>query len=414
MDGRICLVEQCTRSTEKALCRYHEWTAKSRLRAWLAGEEQFDPLTTHDLDISGWWVASQARMRKLETIWNGDQWRRSNRTAYREINEIRLYAAAQLVEPLVSQWRSQHDHRAWRVPPDGWLATTMVDQYPFMQLEKISITPRDDGDLFPVLSFENWVDSVARKKQEVKSPTPRPFAPVTQRRLVNAEAMKTLEQQEIANASVIERHKSVIHAYKHHERPSAIQDVFDDPEARLDIEDGLVVYHQEMRPYVGTSEFSRLGLWDQWALWSFEQHQSLQVGDVVRYEHVRSATTKIWWFGTLGGEPRWLNKEVEENGLRLELAPKRGLFLSERSKPVVDSHLMGENEVILPGDTWWKVVGIGDVVQANSRDGGYGSHERLRGIQMVEVDPESVDQASKVKLLTATSDGLGTATFPTP
>lgn len=205
----------------------------------------------------------------------------------------------------------------------------------------------------------------------------------------------------------------MIHAYKHHERPPEIQDVFDDPEASLDLEDGLVVYHQEMRPYVGTSEFSRLSLWDQWAQWSFDQHQSLQVGDVVRYEHVRSATTKIWWFGSvLGREPHWLNKEGEEDGLRLELSPKRGLFLSKRSKPVVDSHLMGENELILPGDTWWQVVGVGDVVQANSRSGDYSSNERLRGIQMVEVNPEDFDQTSNVKLLTATSDGKGNAIFP--
>lgn len=413
MDGRICLVEQCTRSTEETRCRYHDWTAKSRLRAWLAGEEHFDPLTTHDMDISSWWVASQQRMRKLESIRNGDQWSRSNRTAYREINEIRLYAAAQLVEPLVSQWRSQSGHRAWRLPPDGWLAKTMIEQYPFMQLEKISIMPRDDGELFPVLSFENWVDTVARKNQELKSLTPSPFAPVTQRRHVDAEAMSTLERQEVANAAVIERHKAVIHAYKHHERPPEIQNVFDDPEANVDIEDGIVVYHQEMRPYVGTSEFSRMGLWDQIGQWSFEQHQSLQIGDVVRYEHARSATTKIWWFGSvLGGEPHWLNKEGEENGLRLELAPKRGLFLSERSKPVVKSHLMGENELILPGDTWWKVVGIGDVVQSDSRDGDYRSHERLRGIQMVEVNPEDFDQTSHVKLLTATSDGNGNAIYP--
>ena len=235
---------------------------------------------------------------------------------------------------------------------------------------------------------------------------------MTERRLVSAKGQKALEQQEIANAAVIERHKSVIRAYKQHERPPAIQNVFDDPEASLDIEDGTVVYHQVRRPDGGTSEFSRLGLSDQLAQWAFEQHQSLQIGDIVRYEHTRSATTKIWWFGTLGGEPRWLNKDVEENGLRLELAPKRGLFLSQKSKPVVDSHLMGENELLLPGDTWWRVVGIGDVVQADSREGDYNSNERLRGIQMVEVDPESFDQASRVKLLTATSDGEGTAIFP--
>lgn len=399
----------------ETLCGYHEWAAKSRLRAWIAGEEHFDPLTTHDLDISGWWVESQSRMRKLETIWNGEQWSRSNRTAYREMNEIRLYAAAQLVEPLVSQWRSQHGHRAWRLPPDGWLGKTMIEQYPFMQLEKITLVPRDDGPLPAVFSseFENWVDAQARKNQELKSPTPAPFAPVTQRRMVSATGMETLEQQESTNEAVIERHKSVIHAYKHDEHPPEIQNVFDDPEANLDIEDGTVVYHQMIRPSVGTSAFSRLGLGDQWAQWSFGQHQSLQIGDIVRYEHVRSATTKIWWFGTLGGNPRWLNDDVEENGLRLELAPKRGLFLSQRSKPVVDSHLMGENELLLPGGTWWRVVGIGDVVQAESRGGEYSSNERLRGIQMVEVEPESVDQASRVKLLTATSDGEGTGIFPT-
>ncbi|MCF2571111.1 hypothetical protein [Brevibacterium sp. UCMA 11754] len=413
MDGRICLVELCIRSTEKTRCRFHDWAAKSRLRAWLAGEEHFDPLTTHDMDISGWWVASQKRMRKLESIRSGDMWSRSSRAAHREINEIRLYAASQLVEPLISQWRSQKGHSAWRLPPDGWLAETMIEQYPYMQLDEVSGVPRDDGDLFPVLSFESWIDSVARQQQEMKSPTPAPFTPVTRRRRVDDDARNLLDEQEIANAGVIERHKSVIHAYKHHERPPEIQDVFDDPEANLDLEDGLVVYHQEMRPCVGTSELSRLSLWDQWARWSFDQHQNLQVGDVVRYEHARSATTKTWWFGSvLGRDPHWLNKEGEENGLRLELAPKRGLFLSERSEPVVKSHLMGENELILPGDTWWQVVGVGDVVQANSRLGDYDSNERLRGIQMVEVNPEDFDQTSNVKLLSAKSDGKGNAIFP--
>lgn len=412
MDGRICLVEQCTRTTESTRCRYHEWATKSRLSEWLAREEHFDPLTTHDMDFNSWWTDSQPRVSKLETIWDGELPTRSKRHAYRELNEIRLYGATQLVAPLVSQWRAQRGARGWRLPPDGWLAKTMIEQYPAMQFDEISLVPREDGPMMPVYSFENWVDSQARKIQERKSPTPSPFAPVTQRRLVSADAVEKLGRQEIANEAVIERYKSVIHAYKHHQRPPEIQDVFDDPEVNLEIEDGIVVYHQEMRPYGVSSEFVRQGLWDQWAQWSFEQHQSLQVGDIVRYEHARSATTKIWWFGSFGGEPRWLNDHVEENGLRLELSPKRGLFLSEGSEPVVESHLMGENELILPGDTWWQVVGVGDVVQANSRSGDYSSNERLRGIQMVEVNPEDVDQTSKVKLLTATSDEEGNAMYP--
>lgn len=405
LDSRICLVAACPRLTDDTVCWYHHWANNGSLRGLLARDEQFDPLATHKFEFSEWVQRSQERVIKLEEFSHKDPWTRQNRQAIRELNEIRLFTSSQLIEPLVARWQAQHGVSGWRLPPDGWLGETMIAEFPELDLDQISMVPRDMGPVLQVYSFEQWADFMARKNQEAKSPTPEPFAPVTQRRVVNKAIVDGLRRQEECNANVISRHKDALHAYKHHEQRGTLAEVFDDPDVELDVDPDVVVFHQMRKPWMNSSGFSTWDRRDRLAAWAFEQHLLLSPGDIVRYEHVRSSTTKLWWFGSIHPNPHWLNSAGEEDGIRLELAPKRGLFLSDKSQGVLETHLGHENELLLPGDTWWEVVGIRDVVQADSRLGEYQSNERLRAIQMKEIEPYDVEYRT-VKLLTCEVEDL--------
>ena len=294
-----------------------------------------------------------------------------------EQRQIRHFAAILWVRIGVEAWRRVSKRPAWRLPPDGWLFAQWDKEFPELKLTKWSSPPEMESGQLHSMGMSRWMDHYARQLQAIQQRTEAPFRPVDEHRAVDESSIAKLRRQQQSNLPVFARHAKAIVNHKTGHGSSGMVRVFTDPDVELEVPPGTVVYHQIGSRVTGPPALA--------------MHLDLEVGDVVQYNHIRCATTKIWWFSSLHAKPRWLNEDGDETGLRLELAPLRGVYIDEEARAVVDVHLLSENELILPAGSFWEVVGIADVVQSDSRGPRIDSFERLRAIQMREITPSQID-----------------------
>lgn len=401
---RICLAASgCVRLTTGSVCLVHRWAPTID-----------DPLSeaVQARGFAPWWEAVQLRLEQLDTADDRNwatrraSWRR-DQAIEDEARALRELAREDLVEQAVRLWREQSGAPAWRLPPAGWIHTHLRKQFPSLRYEQGSVRirqrslPNRTQDLLhTAFDMRALYDYVARAQLERKDPARPPFQPITERRMVDEDLLRRLEAQEVANLPALHRHKAVIQRFKRSVTPD-VQAVFDDPAIDSALDDQVVVYHQ-----MGVRrETTRL---DRIQNQAFRAHLDLAVGDVVHYDHPRSSTLKVWWFGNLGNHPRpkWLHERqhgLDENGLRLELQPRRGIYIGPRTAQELDAGSGGELEVMLPAGTTWEVVGIRDVVQSDSRDPARITSERMRAVQMVELAPDD-PRSSNARTMTVPTD----------
>lgn len=112
----------------------------------------------------------------------------------------------------------------------------------------------------------------------------------------------------------------------------------------------------------------------------------LQHGDEVGFRHALSSGLNTYHYGTLGPMPPDLNEgfdSLQERCVKLEMAPKRGLYLPHRYTKD-DARQLSEDELVLPPNSVWRVAGVRDLVLDQSREGS-ARYYRQRVIQLVEV-----------------------------
>ncbi|WP_284982296.1 hypothetical protein [Arthrobacter sp. efr-133-TYG-118] len=337
-------------------------------------------------ELALWWPNAWWRYQQLEHIRvdHSRSWRARD-AASDEQRQICDFAVILWIPIGVAAWRKFGNRPSWRLPPDGWLFAQWAKEFPELKLTEWSNPPNTESGRSFGYRLLPWMDHYARQLQATHQRTQAPFLPVDMHRADDENSITKLRKQQRTNLPVFVRHAKAIVNHKTGHSSSGMAGVLADPDVDLEVPSGTVVYHQIGARTTGPPALA--------------MHLALEVGDVVQYNHIRSATTKIWWFGSLHPTPRWLNSDGVETGLRLELAPRQGVYIDEQARNVVNIHVLKENELVLPAGTVWEVVGIADVVQSDSRISRFDSFERLRAIQMREIAPSEVS-GRPVKLMT--------------
>ncbi|MCG7311357.1 hypothetical protein [Brachybacterium sp. ACRRE] len=177
----------------------------------------------------------------------------------------------------------------------------------------------------------DFLDRFARLEHAEQNPPSQPFLPITERRYTDTASVAALAHQDATNAQLLSEHIGALLAAKHDNQRGAIKAVFAHPGTDTTLPRGIVVFHQITNPIGMTTIYSA-----EKDTWSFTHHMALETGDVVHYDHARSATLEAHWLGNLGKTTRTavgLNNGAPETVLRLELAPSRGLFFGEVKRP---------------------------------------------------------------------------------
>jgi len=304
-----------------------------------------------------------------------------------EVIEITHRAIEPLVERLLLRWQAETAVPTWRLPPDGWLLPELRKAHP----ELIFPTYEYPGD-------PDGCDAIARRVVDRRLGVVAPFQPVTVHREEDPLLLEALQQQELANLDVFRRHPGAVVGVKHNGNPSGVAQLFADPDLETQLPADTVVYHQMGRRH-DTSTRNRF------TNRFVEHHLRLAEGALVRYEHALASTPRAYWFQSVNPTPRWLNTlDGAETGLRLELNPRAGVYLGDRAGAIAGTHLGTEKELLLPPGTTWRVVGIRDVIQGDHRPHDQRKrYERLRTVQMIEVDPATVE-GEPVEVMTSTFD----------
>ncbi|UQN30523.1 hypothetical protein [Brachybacterium kimchii] len=395
LNGRVCLNERCSQPLPegKSSCVRH---------AFASGRNHDDPLDPHSDDVLAWWERSAPRRRKLETLQASPPGTLVLQLASWELERIRTHMAVNLVELAVAAWRAESASQGWRLPPDGWILQRIRDEHPDIGLQSTHRAPQVPG-FEHVTWMDGFIDRAARVLHADRNPAPAPFRPLTERRRTDEDAVSTLSLQDQKNAQVLGDHAEGLHAAKHDNARAAIKEIFAHPQVDTEVPEGMVVFHQIVDPVGMTTIYSA-----ERDRWSFARHMQLEAGDVVRYDHARSATLAAGWLGNLGkttGDPVGLNSGAPETMLRLELAPMHGLYVGDALCDLAQSHLSAELEVILPGDTIWEVVAVVDAEHPVDWRHGSRDYKRLRTIQMIEIGADDVRSARPLRM-TATSAEL--------
>lgn len=230
------------------------------------------------------------------------------------------------------------------------------------------------------------IDVRARQEHERLYPTPLPFEPITHRRVRQEKQRRELELQEQQNMPQLLAYGEQIRQHKHHWDAEGLSELFAMEQVDDHVPPGTIAYHQiahdDLKRGDGTGSVHNN--------WSLEQHMALMPGDYVHYRHIRSSTTRSWWLQIVSHRTSKLNDSKPETAIRLELAPKRGIYITHETMRSLDSHLH-EDELVLPADTYWRVVGIGDAVIPTTDIDESSSQLRLRAVQMAEIDPHEID-----------------------
>lgn len=408
--GRVCLVDGCGRLSSDsgaALCKKHHD---------LSGIQ--DPLLTLQRppgSVPGWKAIAGSRLAQLNhpvrssfMVRGGHQRSARRWAAPNEKAWIEGLALPHAVAEVLSETH-RNGLPSWRVPDSVSLYQTIAQRWPALlapphgfgdegpRLEqKVAhgvhavLHRADFAELKGTLTSARAIDWIARALMETESPTPPPFLPLTSPRTLNREHQQALEEQEAGNLPQLLQHADMVHRLKHARGRRLLTELFADDAIDDRVPEGVVVFHQIGKPQHLDD------LRDRLAATALDRHLTLNEGDIVRYRHVMSATVNTRWHAGLGSEsPRWLTEGGAENAVRLELAPRRGIYVGPAVCDVINSHLGGERELVLPGDTIWRVEGIRDVAQpdvperdqARYRIGSMWTNAgRLRNILMSEID----------------------------
>lgn len=197
-----------------------------------------------------------------------------------------------------------------------------------------------------------------RKMVESKNQTPPPFDPLWKDRINSAEHEKVLVQQERLNKNAFGQHSGSVHDHLKNGGVD-LRPLFDAPGATCDLNpsDGLLVWHQLSKDRSQPV-----------SAWAYEEHQQLKEGQYVKYQHHRSATIRTWWLGTSSWTAPDIGSGKLDPVMRLELHPKRGMYLADVARTAVGSPVRPEGEIVLPPG-FWKVVGVRDLAFNESRAG---------------------------------------------
>lgn len=399
INGRVCLAEHCTRllPEPRLSCRRHYLSS---------AEIQLDPLAPFRGEVTDWWAATAPRRHKLEALKTSSPDSLARRRAGDELSAIGSRMALLLLPRTVSSWRAETGSPQWQLPPDGWIIKRIRKDYP-----DIGITPEDRppevGGCAETVRMDDWLDCVARQDHASRNRAHAPFRPITERRRKDEETVAAFAKQDAANATLLSGHANGLRSAIHNNQRGAVSKIFKHLGVDTTIPQGTVVFHQIVDP-VGMDAISSR----EKDRWSFRRHMGLTAGDVVRYDHARSATLEARWLGNLGktmGGLVGLNSCGPETALRLELAPLRGLFLGDLLCEVAQTHLSAELEVVLPAGTHWKVVAVVDAEHPVGWRHGIEVYKRLRTIQMVEISADDASVSNTIRM-TATSEELDALT----
>lgn len=366
-----------------------------------------------ELPFAEWWPVAESRLERLATrdgeLWDQRPTRRNHaqRDLLREERRYLLDAALpQLVGVYVEKWREENSAPFWRLPPDGWVFKQLTERLPALrETDRDLLCDREWERIFseeqygrplPHSKIELIVAYLEREYQDAQHAIPWPFLQSVDRRPFRPVGLSLLEDQEQKNLEAMAPLAKII-AEQKRSTTGAVADVFASAGIDSSMPDSVVVYHQTGRRRIRTridQVFDRF----------FAAHLELVPGDVVRYDHSRSATAKARWFNSLenpkqGATLKVLNDPVapeDENGLRLELVPLRGVYIGTAAQQVlgISGSMHSEMEVILPAGTVWEVVGIVDAIYIQdddldptaSRTLSAASRSRLRAVQMREIE----------------------------
>lgn len=384
---RVCLVSACVRRAVSGVCWWHRLVPALR---------DPNPLESPVGEFADWWGSSRARRQKLERATSPRVEKSQNvrLAARRELGAIGREAVELLVPLYLERWRAATGMPAWRLPSDGWLLAEIGSDVPDLDLSESLLKSCLPSGPSSHVGPSRALDLLARHYQEHVSPTPAPFRPITEPRRPDPDRIKALEGQEEANEPRVEYHADALHGFKQLGTSADLAEVFADPGISTSVPESTVVYHQ-IRDTTG-----RKGFRSSYSAHSFQAHMQLVEGDIVSYQHIRSSTTKTTWFTSLDPyAPAWLNQGGAENALRLELVPLEGLYISERSSRSIGTPLGAEDELILPAGTYWRVLGVRDTILTDEDRPRSPYGQRIRGVQMVQIDPEST-MAAAAKTLT--------------
>lgn len=366
MRNRICLVPGCSRLN---------WTAETCLTHRLSGAATAqDPQSmsrTHP--TSDWWDAALPRIEQLWRVRRTESRRRSDR-ARDELAALHARALPHLIDRAVRRWQHEYNAPGWRLPASRWLSTAVHELAPTM------VEPSTWTTL-GVSAFEHE----ARRLLEESDPTPEPFAPVTSpRRGVHTTHHDALRAQERRNAPALRRHAQALSAWVGPSQSSGMNALFSDTDLDTSLPDGLVCFHMIAKRGQAGGVLGALQTWSDWAV---DKHLRLQPGDIVRYRHVRGSTLRSYWFTSIA-PACWLDTRTEPAwALRLELAPRQGLFIGTNTRSLISDgqDKRDEHEVVLPPNTFWRVVGHRDIVMDDSRDDRWSDWHRVHTVQLIEI-----------------------------
>lgn len=395
INGRVCLTEGCTRllPADRSSCWRHYFTSAAA---------HPDPLAPYYGDVDEWWEQTTPRRHKLEELRASASDLLVQQRARDELATIRSLMALQLVGRVAAAWREETCSPEWQLPPDGCILARIQKSHPDIGLESKHPAPHTTG-ISEAVRMDEFLDRAARMAHADDRPCSAPFRPITERRSTDEKSIAALSEQDRRNASVLGGHTNALHAAKHDNHRTALEAVFADPQADTMIPDGVVAFHQIENPLGMETLYSTEK--DQW---SFTRHMELTAGGVVRYDHARSATLNAEWLGNLGktkGVPVGLNSGGPETMLRLELAPRRGLYVGDLLCELAHSHLSAEQELLLPAGTYWEVAAIVDAEHHVGWRHGCKDYKRLRTIQMIEITPADTRDRN-VQRMTATNEEL--------
>lgn len=385
-NGRVCLAANCRRLCNGTTCWLHTIV---RMRT------EADPYAEISDDVRSWWVSVQPRMVKLERLAADDALSPIvKQRAIVEASTVRFRLARMLLDSSVQAWHAETGLPSWQLPPAGWIFDHVNREVPDLTLgSKEPIYIEDEINQRDFMLPE-VLDRLARKARERNHPSSPPFRPITDPRRAESAWIESLEEQESRNAEALAPLRKALWDYKHDNCHEGLIALFTEPGVDVSVPNNIVTVHQIAVPE--TTETSREHLTNK----TFQDHLTLEVGQVLRYDHIRATTLKDDWIMNLGltfALPEGLDTEGDEAALVLEMVPKTGLYIGKSLSRMIKSHLDTELELVLPPGTWWEIKDIADVEhQAGFKTGGGGTpdYRRLRTIRMVEIDRAEVGRRS--------------------
>ncbi|MDJ0314552.1 hypothetical protein [Arthrobacter sp. H35-D1] len=341
-------------------------------------------------------------MVKLERIANDDALSiLVKHRAIVEVKEVRFHVAKMLLDSSAQAWHAETGLPSWQLPAAGWIIDHISLEVPDLKLGTTGPIYLESEINQREFAPPEVLDRLARRTRETKHPSSPPFRPITEPRHAENIWIEALEEQASRNVDVLTSRRKALWDYKHNNCHAELITLFTEPGVDVSVPTDIVTVHQIVA--LETTETPRERLTNK----TFQDHLALEVGQVLRYDHIRATTLKDEWIMNLGltfALPEGLDTEGDEAALALEMVPKTGLYIGKSLSIMIESHLDSELELVLPPGTWWEIKDIADVEHHAGSKAGGGSlpdYRRLRTIRMVEIDQAEIG-VRPVKSMTIT------------